>query len=184
MKDDYLLSIVIPVYNEEKNIRPFVDRLKAVISDLGCDYEIIFSLDPSHDNTGQVILDLHKQDSRIKLLIMSRKFGQPACTMAGINYASGDACVVIDVDLQDPPELIKEMVNKWKEGYHVVYAQRISREGETLMKKVVSCLGYHLINKIADVRIPLNTGDFRLMSRQVVKYLKQMKEHDGFLAAC
>ncbi|MFH1903644.1 MAG: glycosyltransferase family 2 protein [Candidatus Omnitrophota bacterium] len=181
MNSNYKLSIVIPVYNEADNVKPLMDRLKAVIRDLACDYEIIFALDPSTDNTEQIILDLRKGDSAIKLLRMSRRFGQPACTMAGIHYASGDACVIIDADLQDPPELIKNMVTKWKEGYHVVSAQRISRKGETLMKRMVSYLGYRLINKIADVKIPRDTGDFRLMSKQVVKHLKQMKEHDGFL---
>ncbi|MDO8662413.1 MAG: glycosyltransferase family 2 protein [Candidatus Omnitrophota bacterium] len=181
MKINNRLSIVVPVYNEGSNIKPFVDRLVTVIRDLGCDYEIIFALDPSTDNTEQIILDLRKNDPAIKLLKMSRRFGQPACTMAGINYAVGDACIVIDADLQDPPELIKDMVKKWKEGYHVVYAQRISRKGETLIKKIVSYLGYRLINRIADVKIPSNAGDFRLMSKQVVKHLKQLKEHDGFL---
>lgn len=181
MDTNYKLSIVAPVYNERNNIKPFVDRLTVVFRDLGCDYEIIFVMDPGTDNTEQVILDLCKDEPAIKLLKMSRRFGQPACTMAGINYAEGDACVIIDVDLQDPPELIKDMVKKWKEGYQVVYAQRISRKGETLIKKIVSYLGYRLINKIADVNIPPNTGDFRLLSKQVVKHLKELKEHDGFL---
>lgn len=181
MDNKYKLSIVTPVYNEENNIKPFVDRLKAVVQDIGCDYEIIFILDPSTDSTEQVISNLHKKDSAIKLLKMSRRFGQPACTMAGIHYASGDACVVIDTDLQDPPELIKDMVTKWKQGYHVVYGQRISRKGETLIKRIESYLGYWLINKIADIQIPRDTGDFRLMSKQVVKHLKQLREHDSFL---
>ena len=181
MSANYKLSIVVPVYNEEKNIRPLVSRLTAVTHDLLCNYEIIFVLDPCTDATEQIITDLHKEKSSIKLLKMSRRFGQPACTMAGIHYASGDVCVVIDADLQDPPELIKDMVAKWKEGYHVVYAQRISRKGETLLKRIVSYLGYWLINGIAEVKIPRNTGDFRLMSRQVVNELKQLKEHDSFL---
>ncbi len=177
----YKLSIVSPVYNEEENIRPFVDRVLAVLRDLACDYEIILVLDPGTDHTEEIILDLRKDDSAIKLLKMSRRFGQPACTLAGIHYASGDACVVIDADLQDPPELIRDMVKKWKEGYHVISAQRISRKGETLIKRIVSYLGYRLIDKIADVKIPPDTGDFRLMSRQVTKHVKQLKEHDGFL---
>lgn len=181
MNINYKLSIVVPVYNEGSNIRKFVDRLMVVLQDLCCDYEIIFVLDPSTDNTEQIILDLRRVYPAIKLLKMSRRFGQPACTMAGIHYAGGDACVVIDVDLQDPPELIKDMVKKWKEGYQVVYAQRISRKGETLIKKVISYLGYRLINRIADVKIPPNTGDFRLMSKQVIKHLRQLKEHDAFL---
>lgn len=181
MSGSYRLSIVVPVYNEEKNISPLVSRLTAVAHELHCNYEIIFVLDPCKDNTEQVIMDLRKEDTSIKLLKMSRRFGQPACTMAGIHYATGDACVVIDADLQDPPELIKEMVTKWKEGYHVVYAQRINRKGETLLKRFVSYIGYWLINGIAEVKIPRNTGDFRLMSRRVVEQLKQLKEHDSFL---
>jgi dolichol-phosphate mannosyltransferase len=181
MNDSYKLSIVVPVYNEEKNIRPLVTRLTAVTHELDCDYEIIFVLDPCTDTTEQTIMDLRKGEPAIKLIKMSRRFGQPACTMAGIHYAAGDACVVIDADLQDPPELIKEMVAKWQEGYDVVYAQRISRKGETLIKRIQAYLGYWLINRIAEVKIPRNTGDFRLMSKQVVNQLKQLKEHDSFL---
>jgi polyisoprenyl-phosphate glycosyltransferase len=181
MNGSYQLSIVVPVYNEEKNIRPLVTRITAVAHELHCSYEIIFVLDPCTDTTEQIILDLHQDDPFIKLLRMSRRFGQPACTMAGIHYASGDACVVIDADLQDPPELIKEMVVKWQEGYDVVYAQRISRKGETLIKRIETALGYWVINRIAEVNIPRNTGDFRLMSKKVVKQLKQLKEHDSFL---
>jgi len=181
MSNNYKLSIVIPVYNEEKNIRPLVARLRAVVHDLPCDYEIIFVLDPCTDNTEQIIIDLRKGDPSIKLLKMSRRFGQPACTMAGIHYATGDACVVIDADLQDPPELIKEMVTKWKEGYHVVYAQRTSRKGEIWIRRMLAYLYYWLINRIADVNIPRNTGDFRLMDKKVVNQLKQLKEQDSFL---
>jgi len=181
MKTSYKLSIVIPVYNEAGNIKPLTDRLKAVVGKLSCKYEIIFVLDPCADNTEQLILDLHKNDNAIKLLRMSRRFGQPACTMAGLHYASGDACVVIDADLQDPPELIGDMVRKWQDGYDVVYAQRISRKGETLIKRIVSYCGYWLINKISDVKIPRNTGDFRLMSKRVVEELRKLREHDGFL---
>jgi len=181
MTNPYKLSLVIPVYNEAGNIKPLTDRLKAVIGELSCKYEIIFVLDPCTDNTEQLILDLRKHDSGIKLLKMSRRFGQPACTMAGLHYASGDACVVIDADLQDPPELIKDMIKKWMEGYDVIYAQRISRKGETLIKRIVSYCGYWLINKISDVKIPRNTGDFRLMSKRVVEELRKLREHDGFL---
>ena len=175
------LSIVVPIYNEEKNIYPFIERTLIVLSKLKCTYEIIFVLDPCKDNTENMILGIRKKNRNIKLLKMSRRFGQPACTLAGIYYSTGDACVVIDVDLQDPPELIKEMVKKWNEGYHVVYAQRTSRKGETLIKLIVSSLGYWIINKISDVKIPKDTGDFRLLSREVIEELKNMKEHDGFL---
>ncbi|MDD5109198.1 MAG: glycosyltransferase family 2 protein [Candidatus Omnitrophica bacterium] len=181
MNSNYKLSIIAPVYNEENNIKPFMERILTVIHDLRCDYEIIFVSDPCTDNTEDIIMNLRRNYPAVKLLKMSRRFGQPACTIAGIHYATGDACVVIDVDLQDPPEVIGEMVKKWKEGYHVVYAQRVSRRGETLIKRVVSYLGYRLINKMADVKIPANTGDFRLMSKEVVGHLKELKEHDGFL---
>jgi polyisoprenyl-phosphate glycosyltransferase len=175
------LSIIVPVYNEEKNIIPFVERCKKVIKNIKCKYEIIFSLDPCGDKTEDVILRLREKDKNIKLIKMSRRFGQPACTLAGLYYATGDACVVIDVDLQDPPELIKEMVKKWKEGYHVVYAQRKNRKGETIVKLLVAHLGYWIINKISEVKIPRNTGDYRLISREVIEELKRLKEHDGFL---
>ena len=175
------LSVVVPVYNEEKNILPLVARLRGVLAELKSDYEIIFSLDPSTDNTEKIILDLRAADPKIKLLKMSRRFGQPACTMAGVYFCSGDACVVIDADLQDPPELIKEMVNKWQEGYEVVYGQRTGRSGETVTKKIIAGLGYWLLDKTADIKIPRDTGDFRLISRAVVEHLKQFKEHDAFL---
>lgn len=177
----YLLSVVVPVYNEEKNIPPLLKRLKGVLKDLGCGYEIIFSMDPSTDSTEELILEERRQDPNIKLLKFSRRFGQPAATLAGIHYAAGDACVVIDADLQDPPELIKEMVAKWKEGYDVAYAQRIEREGETWMRKAVAYAAYWLINHISDIKIPRNTGDFRLMSRTVVDWIKTLKEGHGFL---
>jgi polyisoprenyl-phosphate glycosyltransferase len=179
--EKYKLSIVVPVYNEEKNIPPLLLRLKNLVAELNCEYEIIFTMDPCKDQTENLILNLRKEDKNIKLLKMSRRFGQPACTQAGIYYSTGNICVVIDADLQDPPELIKEMVAKWQEGYHVVYAQRISRKGEALIKKIVAYLGYWVIDKISEVKIPRNTGDFRLISREVIEELKKMKEHDGFL---
>ena len=161
------LSIVIPTYNEEANIPLVYERLRAVLDKLGIEGEIIFSLDPSTDGTEQAIRELHQLDGRVKMLRFSRRFGQPAATLAGMQASSGDACVVIDCDLQDPPELIVDMVERWREGFDVVYAQRRSRQGETLAKRIVSAVGYRVIRRIADVKIPPNTGDFRLMSRRV-----------------
>lgn len=176
-----LLSIVVPVYKEEKNIPEFLRRIRPVLSAISEDYEIVFSLDPSPDRTEEVILEARARDERIKLLRFSRRFGQPMATLAGMEYSRGGAVIVMDVDMQDPPELVGEMVAKWREGYEVVLPQRRQRTGEPWLKKVVSAVGYKVINKIADVQIPPNTGDFRLMSRRVVEEVVRLKESHGFL---
>jgi polyisoprenyl-phosphate glycosyltransferase len=176
-----LLSIVVPVYKEERNVPEFLRQMAPILGGLGFDYEIIFSLDPSPDRTEAVILQAREADPRVKLLKFSRRFGQPMATLAGMQYARGDAVVVMDVDLQDPPELVREMVAQWRDGSDVVYAQRRTRDGETLIKRFTAWLGYRVINKIADVSIPPNTGDFRLMSRRVVDEVVRLKETHGFL---
>jgi|ERR1043166_8032020 dolichol-phosphate mannosyltransferase len=176
-----LISIVVPVYKEEKNIPEFLSRVVTILDRITSDFEIIFSMDPSPDRTEEIILAHRSKDQRIKLLKFSRRFGQPMATLAGLQHASGDAVIVMDVDLQDPPELLTDMVMKWREGYDVVYAQRRGREGETWLKRIVAAGGYRLINKIADVNIPPNTGDFRLMGRRVVNEIVAMKESHGFL---
>jgi polyisoprenyl-phosphate glycosyltransferase len=176
-----LLSLVVPVYKEEKNIPEFLRRLRPILAGITEDYEIIFSLDPSPDRTEEVILEERARDARIKLLRFSRRFGQPMATLAGLQYSRGDAVIVMDVDLQDPPELVQTMVAKWREGYDVVLPQRRERTGEPWLKKLVATTGYKVINKIADVRIPPNTGDFRLMSRRVVEEVVRLKESHGFL---
>jgi glycosyltransferase involved in cell wall biosynthesis len=176
-----LLSIVIPAYNEEANIDNVYARLSVVLNELGLDWEIVFSVDPSTDRTEELIVALGERDSRVKMLRFSRRFGQPAATLAGLEWSRGDAVVVIDCDLQDPPELIAEMVARWREGCDVVYAQRRTRAGETLPKRLVAWAGYKVINRIAEVDIPKNTGDFRLMSRRVVDNVVALKEGHGFL---
>ncbi len=176
-----LLSIIVPVFKEEKNVPEFLRRLQPILSAITEDYEIIFALDPSPDATEQVILKHRQQDERIKLITFSRRFGQPMATLAGMEYSHGEAVIVMDVDLQDPPDLVAEMVARFREGYEVVLPQRRQRTGEPWLKKIVSAVGYRLINKIADVRIPPNTGDFRLMSRRVVNELLRLKETHGFL---
>jgi dolichol-phosphate mannosyltransferase len=176
-----LLSIVVPVYKEEKNIPEFLRRLRPILSGVTEDYEIIFSLDPSPDRTEDVILDARAADERIKLLKFSRRFGQPMATLAGLEYSAGDAVIIMDVDLQDPPELVHEMVAKWREGFDVVLPQRRQRTGEPWIKKLIAGTGYKVINKIADVKIPPNTGDFRLMARRVVVEVVRLKESHGFL---
>jgi dolichol-phosphate mannosyltransferase len=175
------ISIVVPVYREEHNIPEFVRRLRPILDGLAVTYEIILAMDPSPDRTEAVVLELRAQDPRIKLLKFSRRFGQPMATLAGMQYASGAAVIVMDVDLQDPPELVQDMVARWREGFDVVYAQRRNRAGETWIKRMVSWLGYRLINRIAEVNIPPHTGDFRLMSRRVVEEVLRLKECHGFL---
>jgi dolichol-phosphate mannosyltransferase len=176
-----LLSIIVPVYREEKNIPEFLRRLRPILAGISEDYEIIFALDPSPDRTEDVILEQRAGDARVKLLKFSRRFGQPMATLAGMQYSTGDAVIVMDVDLQDPPELVIAMVAKWREGYDVVLPQRRHRTGEPWVKRLIAETGYRIINKIADVRIPPNTGDFRLMSRRVVSEVVRLKETHGFL---
>jgi dolichol-phosphate mannosyltransferase len=176
-----LLSLVVPVYREEKNIPEFLRRVRPILGAITEDYEVIFALDPSPDRTEEVILEARAEDPRIKLLRFSRRFGQPMATLAGLQYSAGEAVVVMDVDLQDPPELLGEMVAKWRAGYDVVLPQRRQRTGEPWVKRLVAATGYKVINKIADVRIPPNTGDVRLMSRRVVAEVTRLKETHGFL---
>ena len=174
-------SIIVPVYKEEKNVPEFLRRLQPILDAVTPDYEIIFSLDPSPDRTEEVILAHRAADERIKLLKFSRRFGQPMATLAGLQYSRGAAVIVMDVDLQDPPELVADMVARWREGYDIVLPQRRQRSGEPWLKRLVSAVGYKVINKIADVQIPPNTGDFRLMSRRVVDELVRLRESHGFL---
>ena len=175
------ISLVVPVYKEELAIRPFLQRVEAVFNKLLVTYEIIFALDPSPDKTELVILEEIDRNPHVKLLVFSRRFGQPAATMAGILSCVGDTCVVIDVDLQDQPELIEQLYAKLNEGYEVVLAKRRSRKGETLMKRIISHVGYTVINKLSDVQIPRNTGDFRIISRRVIEELRSLNEGHGFL---
>jgi glycosyltransferase involved in cell wall biosynthesis len=175
------LSVVVPAYNEEANVERAYERLARVLSGLDMDWELIFSVDPSRDRTEELILGLRERDPRVKMLRFSRRFGQPMATLAGMEAARGDAIVVIDCDLQDPPELIPDLVAGWRQGYDVVYAQRRTRAGETLPKRIVAAVGYRLIGRIAEVEIPPNTGDFRLMSRRVVDNVVALKESHGFL---
>ncbi len=175
------LSLVVPVYKEERNIKPFLDRTEAVFSKMNINYEILFALDPSPDNTEQIIRNEILRNPKIKLIVFSRRFGQPSATIAGILESKGDTCVVIDVDLQDPPELIESMYEELKKGYEVVYAKRRSRKGETYIKKIISHYAYIIINKLSDVEIPRNTGDFRIMTRRFIEELRKLNETHGFL---
>ena len=176
-----LLSVVVPVYNEEQTLPRFLATIRPVLATVTPDYEIVFVADPCTDGTVELIRAEHERDPRIKLLLFSRRFGQPAATIGGMTYARGQAIVVIDCDLQDPPGLIPEMVRLWRAGNKVVIPQRTSRDGETLVKRVISDLGYWVINRIAIVPIPPNTGDFRLLDRRVVDEIVKLRESHGFL---
>jgi glycosyltransferase involved in cell wall biosynthesis len=175
------LSIVVPVFNEAGNVKEFLRRLVPVLQESVESYEIVFAADPSTDGTEALILDARAADDAVKLLEFSRRFGQPAATLAGIQFAAGDAVVVMDCDLQDPPELVKDMVAQWRDGFDVVYAQRRERAGETFVKRTVAKSGYAFINRFSDVEIPRDTGDFRLLDRRVVDELLKFKEAHGFL---
>jgi dolichol-phosphate mannosyltransferase len=181
IRKEITTSIVVPVYKEQLNIDPFLKRTMPVLRAIDESFEIIFVLDPSPDSTQEVIVSASDLDPRIKLLKMSRRFGQPAATMAGLAYSTGKRVVVIDVDLQDPPELILDMSTKMDEGYDVVYATRRTREGETFIKKIFASFGYQVINSLSEVQIPRNTGDFRIMSRRVVEEICALSEKHGFL---
>lgn len=175
------ISIVVPVYKEESSIQPFLARVRPVLDAISSRWEILFCLDPSPDRTEELVRTAGAQDPRIKLVVFSRRFGQPAAVLGGIAMCRGETCVVIDVDLQDPPELIRDLYAKHKEGFDVVYAKRRSRKGETLPKIFVSWLGYKVINRLGEVEIPRNTGDFRIISRRVIDELKNLHEGHGFL---
>ncbi|MBL8664628.1 MAG: glycosyltransferase family 2 protein [Candidatus Odyssella sp.] len=174
------ISVIVPVYNEEENVPLLLERLVPVLEKIG-DYQILFALDPCTDGTEAVLRRAIAANPRIGYLRFSRRFGQPAATMAGILHCTGRYCAVIDADLQDPPEVIADLHAKAREGFDVVYATRRSRQGESWMKRKLSAAGYRLIGRISEVNIPLDTGDFRIMSRRVVEELRRLSESHGFL---
>jgi dolichol-phosphate mannosyltransferase len=176
-----LLSIVIPCYNEEEVIGTTHARLIAVLEKITADFELIYVDDGSRDRTAELLCQLQKSDSRVRVVLLSRNFGHQMATTAGIEYSIGAAVVLIDADLQDPPELIQDMVEKWSQGYDVVYGVRSERIGESAFKLWTAKAFYRLMNYLSDVTIPLDTGDFRLMDRRVVKALSAMPERDRFL---
>lgn len=173
-------SVVGPVFNENELIGAFYERVKAVMEGLGEPWELVLVDDGSTDGSTEAILQLAREDSRVRPVIFSRNFGHQIAVTAGLDYSRGQAVVILDTDLQDPPELIPELAARWREGYEVVYAVRAEREGETWFKKTTAALFYRLINRITDVDIPLDTGDFRLLDRQVVDVLNSMREKHRF----
>jgi dolichol-phosphate mannosyltransferase len=174
-------SIVAPCWNEEENLHELYRRIKVVMEQSGELWELLLINDGSTDRTGQVMRELNKTDSRVHFVEFARNFGHQLAVTAGMDYAQGDAVILIDADLQDPPEVILDMIEKWKEGYEVVYAIRRERKGETWFKIFTAKLFYRIIYRITDVDIPLDTGDYRLMDRQVIDQMKRMREHHRFI---
>jgi glycosyltransferase involved in cell wall biosynthesis len=175
------LSIVLPVFNEASGVRPLYDRLTGVLRGMGVTYELIFVNDGSRDASWTRILELGSLDGHVRGVSLSRNFGHQIAITAGLDFSRGAAVVVMDSDLQDPPELIPELYAKCQEGFDVVYAQRRSREGETWFKRTTAKLFYRLIRRMTTIPIPLDTGDFRLMSRRAVDDLKQLQEQNRFV---
>jgi polyisoprenyl-phosphate glycosyltransferase len=173
-------SIVVPIYNELENLPELYRRVTEVMDSTGETWELVMVDDGSTDGSTEAICELGREDRRIRPVIFARNFGHQIAITAGWDYARGDAVVIIDADLQDPPEVILEMAKKWKQGYEVVYAVRAEREGESWFKLWTASLFYRIIYRITDVKIPLDTGDFRLMDRKVVNVLKQMRERHRF----
>ncbi len=174
-------SIVAPIYNEEGNILRLHQRIREVMDTLDEPWELVLVDDGSRDNSYAEMHAVASQDSRIKLVHFARNFGHQIAVTAGIDYAQGHAIVLIDADLQDPPEVILEMIERWKAGYEVVYGVRAERKGETRFKIWTAKLFYRLIYRITDVNIPLDTGDFRLMDERVANVLRAMREHNRFI---
>jgi glycosyltransferase involved in cell wall biosynthesis len=174
-------SIIIPVFNEEENIQKLFERLLQVVSGLSSDFELIFINDGSKDNTLQLVKDLAANEPKVKYINLSRNFGHQIAVSAGLDACLGQRVVIIDADLQDPPELVLEMDQKMNEGYHVVFARRRKRKGESLAKLLTARLFYRLLARIASVEIPLDTGDFRIMDKKVVDVLRAMPEQNKFL---
>jgi dolichol-phosphate mannosyltransferase len=175
------ISIVVPVYNEEPVLEELHRRVSAVLDSGGENWELVLVNDGSRDRSAEVIGQLHEKDNRVKGVSFSRNFGFQIAATAGLDHAQGDAIILSDADLQDPPEVYPEMLAKWREGYDVVYGQRKSREGETFFKLVTAKIFYRLIYRITDIDIPLDTGDFRLMDRRVVNAIRHMPERNRFL---
>ena len=176
-----LISIVLPVYNEQECLEALFERLRKLEDSGEHSYDFIFVDDGSADRSREIIRELAAEQSNVKYVFFSRNFGHEIATTAGIDHASGDAVVIIDADLQDPPEIIPELIEKWREGYQVVCAQRRSRKGETVFKRLTSWLFYRIIRSLSNVDIQADTGDFRLMDRCVMTHFRRCREQSRFV---
>jgi len=179
--NNFKLSIVVPAYNEQEVLPEFHRRVTAVVDALAADVELVYVNDGSSDDTLAVLHNLKRQDARVAIVDLSRNFGKEIAMTAGLDHAHGDAVVIIDADLQDPPELIPQLIQHWREGFDVVYARRTSRAGETLLKKATAHLFYRLMQRVSRVQIPPDTGDFRLLSRRAVEALSGLREQHRFM---
>jgi dolichol-phosphate mannosyltransferase len=176
------LSVIIPIYNEEGNIQKLFDRLHGVTEGLGLkNVEFIFVNDGSKDNSIELIKQLASREKTVKYINFSRNIGHQIAVTAGLDKATGDAVVIIDADLQDPPELINDLYKKLRSGYEVVYAKRRSRQGESFMKKFIAKMFYRILAKMTSINIPVDTGDFRIMDKKIIEVLRQMPEQEKFL---
>jgi len=180
VKDREVCSVVIPVFNEEESLESLYHRLSRVLKTLFKDYEIIFVDDGSTDNSLKLINEFRETDERIKIIIFSRNFGHQIAITAGIDYTCGGVVIVMDADLQDPPEVIPQLVEKWKEGYDTIYAIRESRK-DPVLKRAIAFAFYRILQRMSDIDIPVDAGDFRLMNREVVDILKAMPERNRFV---
>ena len=176
-----LISVVVPMYYEEKVVGECYRRLSEVMNNVKYNYELIFVNDGSKDRTLKMLKELAKEDNRIKIIDFARNFGHQIAVTAGIKEAHGDAVIIIDADLQDPPELIVDMIDKWENGYEVVYAKRKKREGETFFKVLTAKYFYKILNVMSDIEIPKDTGDYRLMDRKAVDVFNSMPEKNRFV---
>lgn len=181
MENKVIYSIVVPLYNEELVVNETYNKLTWVMNSTKENYEIVFVNDGSKDSTKNKVEEICREDNRIKLVNFSRNFGHQAAITAGMNISSGDAIIVIDADLQDPPEVILKMIEKWKEGYEVVYGKRIKREGETFFKKFTSMAFYRVLKSMTTIDIPVDTGDFRLIDRKVRNALELLPEKNRYV---
>ena len=177
-----LISVVVPCYNEEESIAETHRRLGSLAADRpGERFEFVFVNDGSRDQTLELLRGIAASDDRVRVVSFARNFGHQLAVTAGVDHARGDAVVLIDADLQDPPEVIEDMIDRWKEGYEVVYGVRTDRPGESRFKRVTAHVFYRLLNWLSDTPIPLDTGDFRLMDRAVADVLRNMPERDRFI---
>jgi dolichol-phosphate mannosyltransferase len=183
MKDAKLVSVVVPVFNEEENLPHLYDRTAAVLNELQSDWELILVDDGSTDRSREVIGQLHGRDSHVKGIFLSRNFGHEVASTAGLDVAQGDAVILMDADLQDPPEIIPQLVEKWREGYEIVSAQRVRRGGVSVFRRMTAFLFYRFMNFLVGWELPRDAGDFRLMDRAVLDAFRRCRERNRFVRA-